>query len=90
MKNKKYNSGELIEKLKQGNVLIKTYPYEDINYAEYLFFECNSIGIRGWGSSLGNSEDRINDIILHPENWNVVENFNISQGYPFPWSCKYK
>lgn len=78
-------SEELISALKSGLVLYKLHPYE--NY-EFLFLD-DEIGIKGWGSALGKIGDRLEEIIIHPENWNIVKDFNMKDGYPYPWSTKY-
>lgn len=80
-------SSELIQALKEGKLLSKYYP--QVNEKEYLFayvfqdslhFEC-----KGWASALGSYTDRLVDIITNPEEWEIDE-FEMSKGYPYPWS----
>ncbi len=77
----------LIQALKEGKLLSR--HYERSERKEYffayilndeLFFES-----KGWMSGIGNFKDRLSDIITHPELWEIDE-FEMSQGYPYPWS----
>jgi hypothetical protein len=87
----KLSSGELIEKLKIGSILFKKH-YEDDTCIEYLFsWKENWVEMKGWGTALGTAQDRIFDIFINPNNWNVFPNFNINENdYPYPWSIAYE
>jgi hypothetical protein len=78
-------SGEIIDGLKNGKVFYKIH-HDDEECIEYIFFECNRIGLRGWSSAIGNELDRLQDIIQNPKKWLEIEDFNMEQGYPYPWS----
>ena len=84
-------SCELIQALKEGRLLCK--HDSQVNEKEYLFayvlqdslyFEC-----KGWRSALGSYTDRLVEIITDPELWEIDE-FKMSQGYPYPWSVLQK
>ena len=47
--------------------------------------------MKGWGTRLGTTNDRLIDIVFYPNNWSVFHNFNINENeYPYPWSIAYK
>ncbi len=77
----------LIEALKSGHVLYKTHN-EDDQCREYLFTSEGSYDIRGWGTFYGTINDRLADLIRNPQDWQVIEDYNMNQGYPYPWSVK--
>lgn len=75
-------SGQLIEKLKSGELLEKKHP---IGESEWLFHEEGyGFEMKGWGTAYGGVTDRIMDILTHPENWKISE-FKIED---YPWSVK--
>jgi len=87
----KLSSGELIESLKTGSLLFKKH-YEDNECIEYLFYwGAEQFEMKGWGTGLGTTHDRLVDIVFYPEEWDVFPDFNINEDeYPYPWSTAYK
>lgn len=67
---------KLIKALKSGAVLIKRY--EDFEQQEYLLYHFYKdykplLELRGWGSGLGNTSDRIVELVTNPELWDVLK-----------------
>lgn len=73
-------SAELINSLMNGELLEKKY---DIGESQYLFYDKEyGFEVKGWGSAYGKEEDRIMELLLHPEHWIVSEN----KVEDYPWS----
>jgi hypothetical protein len=67
------NSIELLTALLSGKTIIKKHSFGN---TEELLCEVVQDGrkyfyIRGWGTAYGNAQDRIMDIIQHPEKWSI-------------------
>lgn len=78
----------LVRHLHSSYILCK--EHDDESCREFLIYEpkYNSYEVKGWGSALGNTNDRLVELITNPDNWKVVD-FNMGlRDYPYPWSSK--
>jgi hypothetical protein len=80
-------SGELIEALKAGKLLVQINKFE---FAEdellYFFYHHKMFEMKGWGSAVTKKEWLIEDIMLNPENWSISQ-YKVED---YPWSCNFK
>lgn len=80
---------ELIQAMTEGKVLVKVH-HNDEYCSEYLYsyeFEGKRyLDMRGWGTGFGKANERLEEVLLRPEGWKVVDGFHMDQGYPYPWS----
>jgi hypothetical protein len=71
-------SGELIEALKSGFGLRRKHYYnhshEEVVGSEFLFYDSKHkyFDKKGWGSAFGDVKDRLEEIIKHPERWEIA------------------
>lgn len=73
----KTKSGQLIDHLMNGGVLVKKYN-RPTNEAEYIMFDFRYtepyLERRGWGSAMGSKESVIVEVVTKPDLWEIVEN----------------
>lgn len=83
------NTCDLITKLHDGFVLTKIH-HDNPECTEYLMSDdVGSYTKKGWCSAIGTVEERLVELITHPEMWNAIE-FNVrTQEYPYPWSITF-
>jgi hypothetical protein len=75
-------ASELIKALEDGKTLIRIH-HNDTDCKETMKLTTikvtgeekifKYVEVNGWGSAIGDSRDRLNDLILNPEQWDIME-----------------
>jgi hypothetical protein len=79
---------KLIQALLEGKILYKIH-HNDSDSTEWLFQDDGYYEMRGWSTAYGNVDNRVLDVLKNPDNWNI-HTHTMNDGYPYPWSIKYK
>lgn len=79
---------KLFKALEEGKILCKIHN-EDLKLKEFLIYDKKHkmLEVKGWASALGQSNERLRELLDHPENWYVHSHVG---GHPYPWSIGYK
>lgn len=79
----------LVRHLHSGYILCKEH-HNDEDCREFLIYDqkYKNYEAKGWGSALGDINERVVELITNPNDWKIVD-FNIElRDYPYPWSSK--
>lgn len=60
----------LLEALQEGKLLKKVH-YNDESCVETMGYDSGAFFIGGWASALGRTEDRVLELIMNPELWQI-------------------